>query len=194
MIAAWQIPFYLATDFQSVAATWAGLATDRIYLSGLAKHLVAYPLETFACLLPWSPILVALAKRETRELLADQKPLVLFLAIALAVAYPTVWIVAGAQARYFMPLYPLIAVLVGLVIERCSVAALGRYPRRAWHQFLLFSTTLVGVDRPARAHSCKVGLGIVSTTVVQLRARVVRCCRGGGNLEMLPLELAKHAR
>ena len=57
--------------------------------------------------------------------------------IAIAVAYPTVWIVAGAQARYFMPLYPLIAVLVGLVIERCSVAAMGRYPRRAWHQFLL---------------------------------------------------------
>ncbi|MEX2093837.1 MAG: glycosyltransferase family 39 protein [Pirellulales bacterium] len=145
IIAAWQIPFYVATDFQSVAATWAGLATDRIFFSGLAKHLVIFPLETFACLLPWSPILIALAKRDTRELLADQKPLVLFLAIALAVAYPTVWIVAGAQARYFMPLYPLIAVLVGLVIERCSVAALGRYPRRAWHQFLLCSTTLVGL-------------------------------------------------
>lgn len=145
IIAAWQIPFYLATDVHSVAATWAGLATDRIYLSGLAKHLVTYPLETFACLLPWSPILVALAKRDTRELLADQRPLVLFVVIALAVAYPTVWIVAGAQARYFMPLYPLIAVLVGLVIERCSVAAIGRYPRRAWHQFLLCSTTLVGL-------------------------------------------------
>ncbi len=145
IIAAWQIPFYVATDFHSVAATWAGLATDRISLDGLAKHLVTFPLETFACLLPWSPILVALVKRETRELLADQKPLVLFLTIALAVAYPTVWIVAGAQARYFMPLYPLIAVLVGLVIERCSVAVLGRYPRRAWHQFLLCSTTLVGL-------------------------------------------------
>jgi hypothetical protein len=145
IIAAWQIPFYLTTDLNSVASTWAGLATDRIHLAGLAKHLVAYPLETFACLLPWSPVLFALVKRETRELLAEQKPLVLFLAIAISVAYPTVWVVAGAQARYFMPLYPLVAVLVGLVIERCSVAALGRYPRRAWHQFLLFSTTLIGV-------------------------------------------------
>jgi len=65
--------------------------------------------------------------------------------VALAVAYPTVWIVAGAQARYFMPLYPLIAVLVGLVIERCSVAAMGHYPRRAWRQFLLCSSTLIAV-------------------------------------------------
>ena len=86
-----------------------------------------------------------LVKRETRALVADQWPMVSFLLVALAVAYPTVWIVAGAQARYFMPLYPLIAVLVGVVIERCSTAAMGRYPRRAWHQFLLCSSTLIGV-------------------------------------------------
>jgi 4-amino-4-deoxy-L-arabinose transferase-like glycosyltransferase len=144
IIVAWQIPFYLATDWHSVTATWAGLAADRVYLAGLAKHVVTYPLETFACLLPWSPILVTLLKRETRQLLADDWPVVSFLLIALAVAYPTVWIVAGAQARYFMPLYPLVAVLVGILIERCSLAAVGRYPRRAWHQFLLLATTLIG--------------------------------------------------
>jgi hypothetical protein len=44
-----------------------------------------------------------------------------------------------------MPLYPLVAVLVGLVIDRCSVAVVGRYPRRAWHQFLLCSATLIVV-------------------------------------------------
>ena len=143
IIAAWQIPFYLATDWDSVAATWAGLAADRFHLSGFAEHVVTYPLETFACLLPWSPLLVALIKRETRELLADQRPLVTFLAIALAVAYPTVWIAAGARGRYFMPLYPLVAVLVGLVIDRCSTAEIGRYPRRAWHQFLLLWGSLI---------------------------------------------------
>jgi hypothetical protein len=54
-----------------------------------------------------------------------------------------VWIAAGAQARYFMPLYPLVAVLVGIVVERCSSAAVGGYPRRAWHQFLLLSGALI---------------------------------------------------
>jgi len=143
IIAAWQIPFYRATDLDAVLATWAGLATDRWHLAGLAKHVVVYPLETFACLLPWSPILIAFAKRETRELVADQKNLTSFALLAIAIAYPTVWFAAGAQPRYFMPLYPLIAVLVGLVVERCSLAVLDRYPRRAWHQFLLASALLM---------------------------------------------------
>lgn len=136
ILAAWQIPFYLATDWRSVAATWAGLAADRLSLSGLIEHFFTFPLETFACLLPWSPILVALVKKETRALLADQRSLVSFLAIAILVAYPTVWIAAGARSRYFMPLYPLVAVLIGLVIERCSIAVIGTYPRRAWRQFI----------------------------------------------------------
>jgi 4-amino-4-deoxy-L-arabinose transferase-like glycosyltransferase len=146
ILAAWQIPFYLATDWQSVAATWAGLAADRLYLSGLVEHFFTFPLETMACLLPWSPILVALAKKETRALLADQGPLVSFLAIAILVAYPTVWIAAGARSRYFMPLYPVIAVLVGLVIERCSAAVIGTYPRRAWHQFLILWGSITGAS------------------------------------------------
>ncbi len=143
IVAAWQIPFYLATDWQAVAATWSGLAADRIHLGGLAKHIVTYPLETFACLLPWSPLLVALAKRETRELLADRRPVTTFLYTALLVAYPTVWLATGARGRYFMPLYPLVAVLIALIIERCSTARIGRYPRRAWHQFLLLSSVLI---------------------------------------------------
>ena len=97
------IPFYLATNVQSVAATWAGLATDRVHLAGLARHVVTYPLETFACLLPWSPILVALVKRETRQLIADQWAVVSFLLVALAVAYPTVWIVADARSTSGKP-------------------------------------------------------------------------------------------
>src|SRR6185503_7868476 len=64
IVAAWQIPFYRATDWESVVATWSGLAADRFYVGGVLKHLVTYPVETFVCLLPWSPLLVALAKRE----------------------------------------------------------------------------------------------------------------------------------
>lgn len=145
IIAAWQIPFYLATDLPAVVATWSGLAADRIRLSGAIAHAVTYPVDTFACVLPWSPILVALAKRETRTLfLPEVGSVTTFLFTALAVAYPTVWLAAGARGRYFMPLYPLIAVLVGLVIERCATATRGTYPRRAWHQFLLLWGVLIG--------------------------------------------------
>jgi 4-amino-4-deoxy-L-arabinose transferase-like glycosyltransferase len=144
IVAAWQIPFYLATDWPTVVATWSGLAGDRFHLGGMAQHFVTYPLETFACLLPWSPLLVALAKRETRVLLSDARPVVSFLVIALLVAYPSVWMAAGARGRYFMPLYPLVAVLIGLIIERCSAACVVGYPRRAWRQFMLLSSVLIG--------------------------------------------------
>jgi 4-amino-4-deoxy-L-arabinose transferase-like glycosyltransferase len=144
IVAAWQIPFYLATDWPTVVATWSGLAGDRFHLGGMAQHFVTYPLETFACLLPWSPLLVALAKRETRVLLSDARPVVSFLVTALLVAYPSVWMAAGARGRYFMPLYPLVAVLIGLIIERCSAACVVGYPRRAWRQFMLLSSVLIG--------------------------------------------------
>jgi 4-amino-4-deoxy-L-arabinose transferase-like glycosyltransferase len=144
IVSAWQIPFYLATDWATVVATWAGLAGDRIRFSGVVVHAATYPVETFACLLPWSPILVALAKRETRTLLVDQRPVTTFLFTALAVAYPTVWFAAGARGRYFMPLYPLVAVLVGIVVERCGSAEIGSYPRRAWHQFLNLWAAVIG--------------------------------------------------
>lgn len=146
VIALWQIPFYLATDWSAVVATWAGLAGDRFTLGGLAEHLLTYPLETFACLLPWSPLLVALAKRETRVRLDDQGPLVSFLVTALLVAYPSVLLAAGARGRYFMPLYPCAAVLIGLIIDRCATAPRDCYPRRAWHQFLLLSGSLIVVS------------------------------------------------
>jgi 4-amino-4-deoxy-L-arabinose transferase-like glycosyltransferase len=146
IIAAWQVPYFLAAGWDASVATWTGLTADRVRLGGLAKHMATYPLETFACLLPWSPLLVALLKRDTRRLLAEQLPIVSFLVTAVAVAYPTVWIVAGARGRYFMPLYPLVAVLIALIIERCAAAEIGRYPRRAWHQFLLLSGSLIAAS------------------------------------------------
>ena len=143
IVLAWQIPFYLATDWTTSVATWTGLTQDRLYLSGLATHLALQPLETFICLMPWSPLLIALASRRTRMLLAARADIVRFLLIGMAVAYPSVWIAAGGRGRYFMPLYPCVAVLIALVIDRCSLATRGEYPRRAWHQFLLLSGSLI---------------------------------------------------
>ncbi len=145
IVAAWQIPFYRATDWESVVATWAGLAGDRIHLRGVLSHAVTYPVETFVCLLPWSPMLVALGRRGTREMLNDKQRVVTFLLTAIVVAYPTVWLAAGARGRYFMPLYPIVAILVGLLIERCSAAVCGSSQRRGWHQFVLAWALVIGM-------------------------------------------------
>jgi 4-amino-4-deoxy-L-arabinose transferase-like glycosyltransferase len=164
VIATWQIPFYVATDWATVKSTWSGLAADRIHLGGLAKHVATYPLETFACLLPWSPLLVALYKRETRELLAADRGVTTFVVTALLVAYPTVWLATGARGRYFMPLYPMAAVLIALIIVHCSTAQVGCYPRRAWHQFLLLSSVLIG--------SIGISIGVGGTFSSQLSRSV----------------------
>jgi 4-amino-4-deoxy-L-arabinose transferase-like glycosyltransferase len=146
IIAAWQIPFYLATDWPTVVATWSGLAADRIHLGGLARHFVTYPVETFVCLLPWSPLLFALLKQDTRALLRANQPATTFLFVALLVAYPTVWAATGARGRYFMPLYPVAAVLIGFLVERCASAAVDTYPNRAWRQFLMLAGAIIAVS------------------------------------------------
>ena len=67
IVACWQIPFYRATDGQTVIDVWSGLARDRFSFAGILKHLVSYPLETLGCLLPWSPLLVALVDPRVRR-------------------------------------------------------------------------------------------------------------------------------
>jgi 4-amino-4-deoxy-L-arabinose transferase-like glycosyltransferase len=144
VMACWQVPYYYATNWDAVVATWAGLAGDRFSLKGAAGHIVTYPLETFVCLLPWSPLLFSLFHPMARKLLSDGRGVALFLVTAMVVAYPTVWIASGARGRYFMPLYPVAAVLIALVLDRTSRAAVGTYPRRAWHQFLLTWGLVIG--------------------------------------------------
>ncbi len=144
IIAAWQVPFYLATDWSSVRATWAGLAGDRFRLSGVLLHSVSYPFETFTCLLPWSPMLIGLAYQDVRTSMHKYRDITTFLYTAILVAYPTVWLAAGARGRYFMPLYPLIAILCGLLVECCSQAASDTVARRGWNRFLLLWAPLIG--------------------------------------------------
>lgn len=142
IIAAWQIPFYLATDWSSVLAIWTGLAGDRITLDHLAAHVVTFPLETFACMLPWSPLLPLLVRRRLRGLVASHGTMMAFLVTAVAVTYPTLWFASGARGRYFMPLYPCIAVLVGAIIQHCVNASPETDERKDWRNFLSITAVL----------------------------------------------------
>jgi hypothetical protein len=67
----------------------------------------------------------------------------MFLGIALAVAFPTCWLVPGARERYFMPLFPCLAPLVGLVIERALDANAPRAMRIGWLLFVGGASTAV---------------------------------------------------
>ena len=145
IIAAWQVPYYWATDWPSVVATWSGLAGDRITLNGLIPHLLTYPWETLGCLLPWSPLLVLLVKRPIRQAVAGAEPYLAYLTMAIAVTYPTVWFAAHARGRYFMPLYPCFALLIGLAVQACAQSEAASRTRHDWNNFLRGLAVAVGV-------------------------------------------------
>jgi len=128
---AWQVPFWLRT---STADSWdllAGEITNRLDAgpAALLKHLVTYPVEVLVCTLPWSVLLVAYLRRDFRRTLADAAVEVRFLACTLAVTFPTCWFMPAARGRYFVPLYPCLALLIGLVAQRCCQAAAAPWAR-----------------------------------------------------------------
>lgn len=145
VVGAWQIPYYFATDWNAVVSTWMGLAADRFSLRNLVEHVLTYPLETFACLLPWSPVLLFAIHRRVRQSLGDLRAPVTFLVTSLVITYPSVWFASGARGRYFMPLYPCMALLIGMIVERCARAEFTSRARISWNNFLLVLAVVVPV-------------------------------------------------
>jgi 4-amino-4-deoxy-L-arabinose transferase-like glycosyltransferase len=144
IVGAWLVPFALA-NWSSVDDIWAGLSQDRFTTHNLLNHLVSYPLETFGCLLPWSPLLLALLNPAIRRRIWIAHPQMKFLLVALVVTYPSVWLAAGARGRYYMPLYPCVAVLAGLVIEHCTAQLAERREWMFWRHFQRLSAIGAGV-------------------------------------------------
>jgi hypothetical protein len=87
-----------------------------------ATHWVVYPIAVFGATLPWSAFLLLFLSPSFRNTLGQARQPVLYLAVCLAVAFPTCWIPQGGLVRYFAPLYPCMAVLIGLAIQRCVEA------------------------------------------------------------------------
>lgn len=141
VIAAWLVPFYLATDLASAEAVWSegGGFSDRLHygtLTALARQLTGYPLEVLAAMLPWSFMLLPYASRWMRGEIGTARPYVRFLVTACAVTFPTCWLTADSRSRYFMSLYPCVAVLVGLAIERSLAADQLSFWKRSWPRLL----------------------------------------------------------
>jgi 4-amino-4-deoxy-L-arabinose transferase-like glycosyltransferase len=134
IVCAWLVPFTLSNT-ASLDDIWLGLAGDRFTTDGLAKHMLAYPFEILGCLLPWSPLLGAYLLPGVRRTIWQSRGELKFLLVALAVSFPTVWLAAGARGRYYMPLYPCLAVLMGLVVEHCAAQASAQLDKLYWRRF-----------------------------------------------------------
>ncbi|HUY92032.1 MAG TPA: glycosyltransferase family 39 protein [Pirellulales bacterium] len=126
VVGVWQIPYSSQVEWEKVLQTWGHTSAARFDYSNLwpvVKHLLTYPWEILGCLLPWSPWLAAFSNRDFRRSLGAARDPAIFLTVAILVAFPTCWLAPQARGRYFMPLYPCFAPLVGLAIERALAAS-----------------------------------------------------------------------
>jgi len=134
IVAAWVVPFGLREP-TALADVWTLLARERFAWGGLVRHVAEYPAETFGCLLPWSVALLVFASPSARRAILASRPQLLFFIVAVAVTYPSVWLASGARGRYYMPLYPCIAILIGGVIEYCTSEDAIAWVRAAWLRY-----------------------------------------------------------
>lgn len=139
VLGAWQIPMWRELGTDAVYAVWNGDVKMRfadMSWTTIVAHLFTYPLEILACTAPWSIFLIVYSKRSFRANLGPAWPYVAFLVTCLAVTFPSCWLTPGARGRYFMPMYPCIALLAGLAVERCAAVARDYEWQRLWRWFL----------------------------------------------------------
>jgi uncharacterized membrane protein (DUF485 family) len=150
LLSAWLVPYGAAMGWPAVKEVWLGdqsvqnsqhvLTWD---VSETLTHLATYPLEVIASTLPWCLLLVPYLTSAFRSRIGSAGPMVRFAWCALAVAWPTCWIPPTGLPRYFAPLLPCLAVLVGLAVERCTAADALPALRAAWQRYNVTLTVVM---------------------------------------------------
>jgi len=148
-LGAWQIPYFLRTDSQSVIRIWTKLASERFYDPGwmeTVQHFVRFPLEVLVCMMPWSLMLVAFFDKRILRSNSHHRSVLLFALVSLAITFPSVWMAVGARGRYYMPMYPMAALRIGFVVERCFLSVSSSKQRTHWNRFAWgMAATVIGV-------------------------------------------------
>jgi 4-amino-4-deoxy-L-arabinose transferase-like glycosyltransferase len=121
VVGLWQVPYTVRMGLRDSIKLYFHDVGPRFYelsVKTVAVHLITYPAELLGgSLLPWSIWLVVIFSRRVRQRLRAFRDDALYLAICLAVTFPSVWVAPQASLRYYMPLFPCIACLVGIVVE-----------------------------------------------------------------------------
>ena len=118
---AWEIPFALALGAEGAGQMYVNDVGHRFLDASwilFSRHLLEFPVELVACLLPWSGLLIVWCNRRFRATLGQARPHAIFLTLCLLIALPTVWLPPGSKPRYLVCLYPCVAILVGIIADR----------------------------------------------------------------------------
>lgn len=176
---AWHVPYQSAVGWDGVLTIYTKNVEQRFNEDPIGRgqfliHLVKYPVELFACLLPWSVLLTAFARRDFRASLGPAREPVLFMACALAVAFPTCWLVPTARTRYFFSMYPIIACLAGVTLDRTWQAGRDLRGRLLWSRFLLAGAIVSLISA-----GVVVGIGLSDTLSDHLGLSALAACLYG---------------
>ena len=144
---AWQVPF---TCQRGLADSWniyfgdvAGRFVDRKW-SVFLEHLVVFPCELlFVRLMPWSILLLAFGNRRVREFVGHQREAAIFLTICILFSFISVWLPPGSKVRYYMPLFPCFAALVGIAIDRLAALRKDAVGFDLWKFYVRLMTNLM---------------------------------------------------
>ncbi len=148
IVALWQVPFALAVGPEDAWRVWTeeGNLGSRFHVeswSHALAHWGEFPLEVFGALLPWSFLLPVAATRWFWQSTGTARPMAVFVVTAFAVAFPTCWLPLESRPRYLMALFPCVALLVGLIVQRSSEAEQIGWWRRSWDNYLATGIALV---------------------------------------------------
>ncbi len=146
VVGAWQVPFTLMLGLEDSGLMYFSNVAHRFSdrrPSTFLTHLLVYPPSVIGgCLAPWSLFYLAFTDRDIRRQVGPRRDMLLFLVISVVICFPSVWLPPEARPRYFMPLFPCLAVLVGiaaqLLIESANAGAI-----RLWNIFVRGGSTVM---------------------------------------------------
>lgn len=145
---AWQVPFAMHRGIQDSLNIYFADVADRFVDKSWAKffvHLISYPVELLAVrLLPWSILLLSFGDRSIRARLGHRRQTVDFLTICILFSFVFVWLPTGSKLRYYMPLFPHFAALVGIAVDCLAQEIAETGQSRLWTNFVrLAAITMV---------------------------------------------------
>lgn len=155
VVGLWQVPFVAQMGLENGWLIYFSNVAKRFHddrWSTFVTHLLTYPISVVVgCLAPWSLFYLAFLNRDLRSQLGARRDMLLFLATATAICFPSVWLPPEARPRYFMPLFPCFAVAVGIAVElmlvcpNASAVRLWTFFRRAGTGVMLAAAAVLGV-------------------------------------------------
>ena len=148
LVGCWMLPYAARAGWEAVPRVFmdtVGQRFERQTFSDLIQHMVTYPFEIVACMMPWSLFLVSCFQKSFRSTLRKVWPILRFSLVVIALAFPSVWLVPGARARYFLPLYPFFMPLVAFSIEGCWRSLPVWHWQFGWRRLMNTMTCLAGV-------------------------------------------------